>query len=298
MKRRSRWVFSAWGSIPLRRRCAGCLLWWRPVSIPLTSCGEVGVGGRGADPLEFITQRREWKREDSRPRTAGIAQGSAVLDSKWTTNTNSWTRINSAGGSLWLRRREGERYCGIQPKCGVTVPQSLQRQLLAVDHSQTFCKKKLSRHQLQFTSLPTSWTKLQGLFIVVSYSCCLLSRWKSCLVLPYRSIIQKALLPFLFRLQSHSKSCWCIANELVAVRGEGHWLREKDASAAAVLADESAAVGVRPPWNWKKNFVQYCQYWEHSFNETVYLPTELVLHNSRSQIEAVEWRENVCLAYT
>lgn len=90
-----KWVFGAYWAIFLRGWCAGCPLWWRPVSIPVTSGGGVRAWGGGwADPLQLITRRREWKREDSWPRTAEIAQGSAVLDSKWTTNTHGWTCIN------------------------------------------------------------------------------------------------------------------------------------------------------------------------------------------------------------
>lgn len=64
-----------------------------------------------------------------------------MLHSKWSANTNSWTRVNKTGGPLWWRKRERERKKKDTAEYSrVWVPQSLRRQLFAVDGSQTFCK--------------------------------------------------------------------------------------------------------------------------------------------------------------
>lgn len=150
--------------------------------------------------------------------------------------------------------RERKRYCGIQPKCRVSVLQSLQRQRLSVDRSQTFCWTNYWGTTLNRHSLPTSWTKLQRLFIVVSYSCCLLARWKSRLDSPYVPLSREFFFFFFFLFFNHT------ANHADALQMRWWRLeakdteidREKDALAAAVLTEKSAAVGVLPPSEEKK----------------------------------------------
>lgn len=61
-----------------------------------------------------------------------------MLDSKWSANTNSWTRVNKTGGPLWRREREREKKDTAEYS-RVWVLQSLRRQLFAVNGSQTFC---------------------------------------------------------------------------------------------------------------------------------------------------------------
>lgn len=101
--------------------------------------------------------------------------------------------------------------------CRVCVLQSLQQQLFAVDR----CRTPTLPVWIHFSSSHKADQNFR------CYSCCwrviyLLSGRKPCSVPPFCCIIPRAFL-LLFLLQSHSKSCWCIANEMVAFGGEGHW---------------------------------------------------------------------------